>query len=48
MPWADLERKFAQIVSPRVGPKATYRVIELAHDLENVGDVGDLGRALAI
>ena len=47
MPWADLERKFEQIVSPRVGPKASYRAIELAHDLENVDDVGDLGRALA-
>jgi 2-methylcitrate dehydratase PrpD len=48
MPWADLEKKFAQIVSPRVGPRASDRVIELAQDLEYVDDVGDLGRALAI
>lgn len=48
MPWADLEKKFAQIVSPRVGPSASARVIELARDLENVDDVGNLGRALAI
>jgi 2-methylcitrate dehydratase PrpD len=43
---ADIERKFRMIATPGLGERKTSRVVELALDMENVGDISKLIESL--
>jgi 2-methylcitrate dehydratase PrpD len=45
---AELEQKFMDLATPRIGRRVATRLMELVYRLDRVSDVGELGALLRV